>query len=405
MKICMLVYAFYESDTRVIQYAKALAQRGDSVDVIALRKETAPRFEILDGVNVHRIQRRRVNEKGQLAYLLRILLFLCRSAFVLTKKHSAKRYDVIHVHSVPDFLIFAAAIPKLFGARLILDIHDILPEFYASKFGATPSSAIFKSLVLIEKLSTAFSDHVIIANDLWRDRITARSVKPEKCSCFINYPDPAIFYQRSLGHTSGHFTIIYPGTLNSHQGLDVAIKAFATIAHQMPESQFHIYGEGPAKKTLIGLAEELGMSGHVVFHDFLPVATIAEIMAKADLGLVPKRASSGFGNEAASTKIMEFMALGIPVIASRTRIDTYYHDESRIKFVQSEDEVGLAQAILDLRNDANGRKRLALNGLRYVRDNNWAEKSQVYLRLIDDLVSRSASSPGRTISEKHPYHP
>ena len=49
---------------------------------------------------------------------------------------------MIHVHSVPDFLVFAALVPKLLGARIILDIHDILPEFYASKFGASKDSRL-----------------------------------------------------------------------------------------------------------------------------------------------------------------------------------------------------------------------------------------------------------------------
>ncbi len=64
-RICMVVYAFYENDTRVMQYADALVERGDRVDVIALRRSDAlPEYEVLRGVHVHRIQSRTVNEKG-----------------------------------------------------------------------------------------------------------------------------------------------------------------------------------------------------------------------------------------------------------------------------------------------------------------------------------------------------
>jgi len=99
----------------------------------------------------------------------------------------------------------------------------------------------------------------------------------------------------------------------------VAIRAFARVAGEMPQADFHIYGEGPAKPALIELANELYMQGRVIFHDFLPSREIARVMAEADLAIEPKRATSAFGNEALSTKILEFMALGVPVVASRTR--------------------------------------------------------------------------------------
>lgn len=393
----MLVYAFYESDTRVLQYTKALVARGDGVDVFALRKEGMPAFEVLDGVNVHRLQVRNVNERGPLAYLLRILLFLVRSACALTKQHLHKPYDLVHVHSVPDFLIFAAALPKLFGARLILDIHDILPELYASKFGVSPTSLVFKSLVWVERFSIAFSDHVIIANDLWRDRLISRSVKADKCSTVVNYPDPELFYRRGNLQRNGRFLILYPGTLNAHQGLDIAIKAFARVAGEMPEAEFHIYGEGPSKESLKSLSHDLGLSGRVIFHEFLPVREIAEVMAHSDLAVVPKRASSSFGNEAASTKIMEFMSVGVPVIASRTRIDTYSHDDSQIKFFESENEEDLAEAILLLRNDKPLRDKLTQNALQYVNEHNWASKSREYLQVVDSLGSEQAHRSGTEV--------
>jgi glycosyltransferase involved in cell wall biosynthesis len=386
----MLVYAFYENDTRVLQYARTLAARGDAVDVIALRREGDPAVALLDGVNVYRFQERKVNERGQWSYLFRILRFFWVSAWVMTKKHLIKRYDVIHVHSVPDFLVFAAVVPKLLGARTILDIHDILPEFYGSKFGAGPESLIFKTLVLVEKTSSSFADHVIIANDLWRERLISRSVNPEKCTTFLNYPDPAVFYPRPRRSESGSFLIMYPGTLNSHQGLDVAIRAFSLVADQLPETEFHIYGEGSAKVSLVQLRDELGLQRSVVFHEFLPVSEIAERMAQADLAVVPKRASSTFGNEAASTKIMEFMALGVPIIVSRTKIDSYYHDQSMVRFFESENEWDLAKAILQLQNDSKLRRQLVANATRYVSRHNWKKKGREYLNLVDRLASRMA---------------
>src|SRR6185312_16798416 len=129
MRICMVAYTFYEADNRVRRYAEALAERGDEVDVIALRRSNQPRLEFLKGVRVYRIQNRSIDEKGPLTYLPKLLLFLAKSAWMLVKKIFTKPYSVIHVHSVPDFEVFAAFIPRLFGSRVILDIHDIVPEF------------------------------------------------------------------------------------------------------------------------------------------------------------------------------------------------------------------------------------------------------------------------------------
>ena len=417
MKVCMVTYSFYEGDTRVIQYATALAARGDLVDVLALRKEGDPRFEVLDGVNVYRIQERKVNEKSQRMYLFRILRFLFASALLLTKNQFSKRYDVIHVHSVPDFLVFAAIVPKVLGARVILDIHDILPEFYASKFGASRESFLFKCLVWVEKLSIAFSDHVIIANHLWHGRLVSRSVAAEKCTVVINYPDPQLFAPRAKRPADGKFIILYPGSLNHHQGLDVAISAFARVAREMPGAEYHIYGEGSTKPALIQLAKDLDMAGRVFFHDALPTGEIAEIMAASDLAVVPKRRSSGFGNEAASTKIMEFMSLGVPLIVSDTKIDTFYHDDSRVRFFESENEADLAEAILQLWGDPELRSQLVAGAGQYIEQNSWTVRKLDYLALVDRLHlparlaqnsagpspagnGRAAGSPSAQVSEK-----
>lgn len=401
MRVCMVTYSFYEGDTRVIQYATALAGRGDQVDVLALRKEGDARFEILQGVNVYRIQERQVNETSQFMYLFRILRFLIASALLLTKNQFIKRYDVIHVHSVPDFLVFAAIVPKLLGARVILDIHDILPEFYASKFGASKDSFLFKSLVWVEKLSIAFSDHVIIANHLWYDRLLSRSVAAEKCSVVINYPDPKIFAPRAKCPADGKFIILYPGSLNHHQGLDVAIGAFARVAGEMPGAEYHIYGEGSTKPALIQLASDLGMSDRILFHDALPTEEIAEIMAASDLAVVPKRASSGFGNEAASTKIMEFMSLGVPLIVSNTKIDTFYHDDTRVRFFESENEADLGEAMLELWSDPDLRAQLVAGASQYIEQNSWTVRKLDYLNLVDRL-HRPAQSAGSVSDCREP---
>jgi glycosyltransferase involved in cell wall biosynthesis len=394
--VCMLAYSFYESDTRILQYATALSKRGDTVDVLALRRdEDQPEFEVLSGVRVFRIQSRKVNEKGLSTYAKRILHFLLRSTCFLRQKHREHPYDVVHVHNVPDFLVLAALPLKFKKVPVILDIHDLLPEFYSSKFKVSHNSLVFKLLKFVERFSAAFATHVVVANHLWRDRFVQRSASARKCSVIRNYPDLDIFVAQSARTetNSGRFLIVYPGSLNAHQGLDVAIRAFAKVAGRIPDADFHIYGEGAAKPSLIELTNRLGMQDRVTFHGLLPSAEIARVMATADLAIEPKRATSAFGNEALSTKILEFMALGVPLIASKTKIHAYYYDDSIIRYYEHDDESALAECIVQMQRDPQLRAGYASRAAIYASKNNWQVKKVEYLQLVDSLAANQVRVP------------
>jgi glycosyltransferase involved in cell wall biosynthesis len=385
MKTCMVVYAFYETDTRVMMYAKALRERGDHVDVVALRRDSYPTHEVMNGINVYRIQKRTVNEKGKFSYLYRLLIFFIKSSFFLIKNSFWQPYDMIHVHSVPDFEVFATFVPKLFGTKIILDIHDIVPEFYASKFGAGTESFIFKSLVLVEKVSAKFADHVIIANHIWGKTLTMRSVKKEKCTTVLNYPDQSIFYRRPRTRKDNKFILIYPGTVNWHQGLDIAIKAFALIKDDAPEAEFHIYGDGPMVPIIKQLIIDLDLCDRVFLKGTVPTDQIAEVMANADLGIVPKRNDS-FGGDAFSTKIFEFMSLGVPAVVSGTRIDKFYFNDSVVRFFKAGDDKDLANNMLDMIINSKLREQIAKNASRFIEEYTWDKKKGEYLSLVDSLI-------------------
>lgn len=383
----MLAYSFYETDNRIMRYADALANRGDIVDVIALRGEKAPEYEILKNVNVYRIQKRKINEKYKITYLYRLIVFLFKSSLFITGKQLKHPYDLIHVHSVPDFEVFAALIPKLQGGSIILDIHDIVPEFYASKFPGSKESFFFKALVKVEQLSIRFSDHVIISNHLWHKTLTSRSVNESKCTTVMNYPDEAIFYQRPRTRQDNKFIMLYPGTLGWHQGLDIAVRAFALIKDKAPQAELHIYGRGPERDNLAALIAELNLNDKVFIQDPLPINEIAEVMGNADVGIVPKK-NDPFGGEAFSTKILEFMSLGIPVIVSGTIIDRYYFDDSVVKFFTPDDVDDLAQSMLTLLQSKKMRDTFRDNALCFVENYRWSKKKNEYFNLVDSLINQ-----------------
>ena len=394
-RVCMITHSAYEGDIRVSRYAEALVQRGDQVEVFALRASPEmPREEVLHGVKVIRVQDRfNKQEQSKLSYLLRLLRFLVVSSWHVSKRHWHRRYDFVHAHNLPDFVVFAAWLPRLTGASVILDVHDIVPEFFTSKFRMPESSLLVLGLKRVERLSAAFATHVILANHLWLDRYVQRSARREKCSVFINYVDTDVFKALPRTRSGGKPIIIYPGDLQWHQGVDIAIRAFQKLRQRLPQSEFHIYGDGHMKPEMQQMAAKLGLNGSVRFFDPLPIRQIAGIMARADLGVVPKRADS-FGNEAYSTKILEFMALGVPVVISSTKIDRYYFDDSVVRFFESGNENALAEALYETLTNEQARREMTARAFAYAQRHSWQHCKHEYLSLVDSLTS-DGSLPDR----------
>lgn len=387
-RICMLCYSNYQTDARVTRYADSLAERGDHVDVISLRGTLhSPKEMKLGKVNLLCPQARvGKNEKSPVSFLLPLLRFLISSALLITRRHARERYDVLHIHNMPDFLVFAAWFPKLMGAKVVLDIHDIVPELYGSKFGTDNRSLTMSALKFVEYLAAKFSDHVIISNHLWQEKFAARTKSENKCSVFINNVDSRVFSPMPRTRNDGKIIVLFPGGLQWHQGLDIALRAFQEVSRKVPQAVFHIYGDGIMKPSLKSLATELGFNGNVRFFDPLPVKEIAKVMADADLGVVPKRADS-FGNEAYSTKIMEFMSLGVPVVISNTKIDRFYFDDTVARFFESGDHDSLAAAMLSVLTNDAARSEMVSRANAYATRNSWESRKRDYLQLIDSVAA------------------
>lgn len=395
-RICMVTHSFYESDNRVTRYAEALAAQGDDVEVFALRSSRQiPKKETIEGVKIYRIQERlKKNEKTLAGYLWPLVRFLVVSSWHVTRRHARRRYDLVHIHNIPDFLVFAAWYPRLTGTRVILDIHDIVPEFFVSKFvvptrkSKTAGSAqrlLFRSLLFMERCSAAFANHIIIANHLWLDRYTERTQTQGRCTAMINYVDPKIFRPHQRHRTDTRKIVIFPGGLQWHQGIDLAIRAVAKLVPDMPALEFHIYGDGNAKESLIQLTAVLNLQDHVRFFKPLSVREISSVMANADLGVVPKRADS-FGNEAYSTKIMEFMSVGVPVVVASTMVDRYYFNDTLVRFFPAGDVDALARAIHEVLSNPKTATNMVAQGSEFVTHNSWTERKREYLELVEQLA-------------------
>ena len=218
-KICMIAYSHYIYDNRVRRYAETLARRGDIVDVIALSSSPTEQAEIeLNGVRS--LQRISACEERVQSVDLRPAssAFHGKGLVAALQIAREKNYDVIHVHNIPDFLVFAAWYPKYTGAKLILDIHDIVPELFENKFRTGIKKLYVTALRIVEKLSIKFVDHVIVSNHLWYDKLIARSADENHCSVLVNHVDPEIFARRPRTRNDGKLHRPLPGIVSMASG-------------------------------------------------------------------------------------------------------------------------------------------------------------------------------------------
>ena len=383
LRVCHVAYSFYESDNRVIRYAEALAARGDQVDVIGLRGDGAQRRTTSNGVAVLAIQKRARNETAAWTYLVKILWFFLQTFVLLGVRSIRKPYDVVHVHNIPDFLVFVALVPKIRGARIILDIHDVVPELYCGRFRRSQTAILFRALVIVERLSCAFADHVVVANDLWLPLLQSRSLGNTRSTVLLNYPDESLFRSEPRPSRTGDpFVLVYPGSLSHHQGLDIAIRAFATARGAVPDAKLVICGDGPARDSLQRIARDLCEPGQIEFLARKPISEIPSLLRAADVGIVPKRAD-GFGDNAFSTKVLEFMAAGLPVILARTSIDEHYFDDSVVRFFTPGDAGHLADQIQWAYHHRSDLSAMAQRASEYVSRFSWRRHQSSYIGIID----------------------
>jgi glycosyltransferase involved in cell wall biosynthesis/peptidoglycan/xylan/chitin deacetylase (PgdA/CDA1 family) len=403
-KICLVTNSAYETDSRVRDYAEALAKRGDQVDVVAIcgpkgRMST----EIISGVTVYRVLQQGRSQPGKWTNTWHLLRFLAASSAQLTRNNKNTRYDLIHVHNMPDFLVFAAWHPKWIGAKLILDIRDMVPKNPASELHKGRAGVYGKLLRAIEKLSMRFADHVIVSNPLWQSTLTSRSAPDAKCSVFLDNGD-SIVHQRTRDQAVHQFIVVAWGPFQRQQGLGTEIRAFARFREVVLNAEFHIYGCGDdeqVRKELAALAGALGLNESVKFLPSGPLDEIPQIIANADMGVISKGAD-GTGNEGYGAEIKEFMSLGVPVVASIARNDTFSSGESAVRFFTPGDEQGMARAMLDVSQDGKLRSELSENANKYADYRNWTQTQKQYFDLIDSLLTETFDQATAIAEEQTP---
>lgn len=385
-KICMVGSVNYHGDARVRREAEALTSRGDKVDVICLRDSQTRVTRTLNGVRLYPLAVSKYRGGNRLLYLLHYISFFIQAIAAVTYLFVMKRYDVVQVHTMPDSLVFAAIVPKVFGARVILDVHDLMPELFMSKFAVGYDHFLVRILKGIERLSIKFADNAIAVHLPHRDILIKHGNPPDKLRVLLNLPDPRVFASAKKDHRRDDekFRLLYHGTIARRHGLEVALRAMPMILETIPNVELTIAGDGDDRARLIAFAGSLGLLSVVKFsHGVVPLEDIPSIIRQADIGIVPMLDDS-FTQYVLPVKLLEYVELGIPVVASRTDSILFYFDDNMVRYFEPGDVSALARHVTDLYQHPQKRVDLVRNAKKFTNRFSWEKQKQIYYKLIDN---------------------
>jgi glycosyltransferase involved in cell wall biosynthesis len=347
-RICMVVHSSYPDDARVRREAMAAVQAGHAVDVICMRNPGEPRSENLQGVSVRRLSIRHVTGPSARRMIFEYLLFAALATLVLTPAAIRRRYQVVHVHNPPDFLIVAGLLPRLFGCRLILDVHDLSSHMFKSRIGGKAGKAAARLLDLIELWASRIAHVVLTVHEPYRLELISHGVSPEKLVVVMNVTDPALLSsvaQRRSERDTESFTVVYAGTIAPWYGVELIVDAVAALAPELPQARALILGVGDALEAIRARAASEHVADRIEFSGgWVPAEEALIRMARASCGVIPNRPTE-LNRFALSTKLFEYIAIGLPVVAARLQTLEAHFSEDEVTFFEPGDVGSLAAAL------------------------------------------------------------
>lgn len=378
---------YFPCDTRVRREVHALASADHEVDVICMRRPGQPLYERSGSVAVYRVPL--VHKRGgPLRYLFEYLSFPLAAFLYAGMLALRRRWDVVQVNTLPDWLVFAAIVPRLLGARVLLDLHECMPEFFATKFRASPSHPAVRLLARLEQASIRFADLAITCTEQMREAFIARGAQGDRIAVILNSADEEIFDPQRYPPTGSgpdRFVLLSHGSIEERYGLDTAVRAVAQLAEEIPGLRLEIFGEGAYLEELQELAQQLRIEDRVFFSDGLvPLDDLLRAIASADAGLVAMKRDL-FRDLTHTNKMFDFITMRRPVIVSRTASVEAYFDESCFQLFDSEDDRDLARAIRGLHADAGLGERLVHRAAEVNEPYRWPRQRELYRHVVERL--------------------
>ncbi len=386
------MFSHYPADPRPRRAVEALVREGMHVDLVCLAEGNAPRREILDGIEVLRVPLKR-RRGGKLAYIYQYSAFILISFFILGWRALTRGYDLAYVHNMPDILVLSALIPKALGAKVILDLHDPMPELMTTIFKLDKDSSSVPFMSRIEKWSIARADAVITVNIACKRIFSSRSCSPQKIEVIMNSPDGEIFPFRAAESylpadqvCDKPFVIMYHGSLVERNGLDLAVEALALVRETLPTAELRVYGpNSPFLERVLEMARSKGVDKAVRYLGPKRLEELVHEIQACDVGVIPNQRNS-FTTINTPTRIFEYLALGKPVIAPRTPGIQDYFSKDSLLFFEAGDAKDLAKSIQYAFSHRGEVNEIAKRGQEVYREHDWQRERQRLTGLVAGLL-------------------
>ncbi len=375
-RVAIVRLLHYPEDKLVQREAHALHEAGFDVDIFCTQ-DGQPAYEVIDGIHVHRAPLERI-KGGWLRNLLEYAIFFCFASWHLTVAHLRRPFAAIQVNTMPDFLVFATLIPRLMGARIILQMYEPMPELWATRF---QSRLLIGLLKQVEQWSIRYADVVLTVTEQIKNRFVSRGANPEKITVILNVPDAKLFnISSSVAAATAHndeFVLICHGAIEERYGHDTMLQAIDRIKTTLPNVRLHITGQGSYEEQFKTQIREMHLEKQVRFLGYVSFAQLVQELSRADVGIVAQK-SSPYSNLVHTGKMYDLMAFGKPVIVSSLDAIRAYFDEQSVCFFEPGNPDDLARAIIHLYHHPEQRQNLVANATRLYKQYHWENQKKRY---------------------------
>ena len=386
-RIAMLAYTEYSRDPRVRRYAEFLVSQGYNVDCVVLNEKKQNKKMDADLVNMVYLPIYQYRGSSNISYIYSYILFFFKAFYFFSIK-SINKYSLIHVHNMPDFLVFSTILNKIFGTKIILDIHDNMPEIYKDKFEPLKAFFICKILLFQEKLSAIYADIVItVHKPHLKYNIKYHNLNPRKSKVIHNFADISIFTKRDKNilhyNLDDEFKLIYHGTIAKRFDLINILKGIKIVKNKF-NIKFNIYGKGDGVDELKNQIKEMKLEKYISYEGLVPLDSIPDKISKSHLGIV-SYAESTATSMMLPLKLMEYVAMELPVLTVKNTPICYYFRNTNLAFYESGSPESFSKELIELIENSKKRENMKTSMKRFNLKFNWNDEKYKYLKILNDI--------------------
>ena len=382
-RVLIIAHQYLPSDPRIRRELDALADAGMAADVVCLRAPGQPRRGEYRTSRLYRLPIRRHRGAGLLTYVAEYLGFALLALGQASWLHLRRRYGTVVTHTLPDPLVFAAIVPRLLGARVVIDMHEYTPELFQTRYGIGARHPLIRLAMRLERWSCAFAHVVVTVHDPGARLLEGRGIPASKLVVIPNTAPGAVPLPEAERPRGGRpFTLLYHGLLSNQYDLATGLRAMKLLGDRGVHARLRIVGEGPDEPELRRLAAELGLGAdRVAFEPQVSPEHIPAILSEADAGLVPMN-DVVYTHLTLPMKLLECAASGVPAVTTPSETIRHYFGDDSVVYVPFSDPEALAAAIERLARDGALRDTLRARARGVVEPLAWELVGRRYAELL-----------------------